>query len=418
MSTVQAEPAHRSSPGHGRPASLAHHFRTPAQQADAAKLGMWLFLATEVLIFAGLFCLYVIFRRLHPELFEYGSQFLDARLGGINTLVLIVSSFTMALAVWAAQRGNRHQLMLFLQLTFLGGVAFMGIKFVEYTSKFDEGLVWGAGFYQRPGWLIAQDNLARAQSVLSRSPVPQTGPQLAPGDPELGRPLWNGVCRSCHGSAGEGVPNQGKPLVGSQFVDSSSDEELLAFVRTGRKASDPANTMKKDMPPRGGNPLLRDQDILHIIALIRTFSKQQATGPATAPSAAAPGGGAAEASSAQPLWLPRWVLPDAPPGPPGLIAVMPGRSPLPAAEPPPLPHHSIDPGRPANAHIFFAIYFGLTGLHALHVLGGLGVITWLIRRAARGDFSAHYYTPVDLGGLYWHFVDIVWIYLFPLLYLL
>ena len=77
-----------------------------------------------------------------------------------------------------------------------------------------------------------------------------------------------------------------------------------------------------------------------------------------------------------------------------------------------------DPERPANAHIFFGIYFTMTGLHGIPVLAGMGVIAWLMIRAAKGHFSTEYFTPVDLGGLYWHVVDLIWIFLFPLLYLI
>jgi cytochrome c oxidase subunit 3 len=83
-----------------------------------------------------------------------------------------------------------------------------------------------------------------------------------------------------------------------------------------------------------------------------------------------------------------------------------------------MPHHSIDPERPANAHLFFGVYFCMTGLHGLHVLAGMFVIAWLFSRAAAGEFGPHYFTPVDLGGPYWHVVDVIWIFLFPLLYLI
>ena len=83
---------------------------------------------------------------------------------------------------------------------------------------------------------------------------------------------------------------------------------------------------------------------------------------------------------------------------------------------PPLP--SRDPNRPANAHMFFAIYFLMTGLHGIHVLAGMAVMLWLLVRTLRGHFSSAYYTPIDLGGLYWHVVDLIWIFLFPLFYLI
>jgi cytochrome c oxidase subunit 3 len=73
---------------------------------------------------------------------------------------------------------------------------------------------------------------------------------------------------------------------------------------------------------------------------------------------------------------------------------------------------------PANVHWFFGIYFLMTGLHGIHVLGGMGAIGWLALRASRGHFSDAYFTPVDLVGLYWHLVDMIWIFLFPLLYLI
>lgn len=82
----------------------------------------------------------------------------------------------------------------------------------------------------------------------------------------------------------------------------------------------------------------------------------------------------------------------------------------------PDPRH--DPNRPANAQTFFSIYFLLTGLHGIHVLIGMMVISWLLFRALRDEFGPSYFTPVDLGGLYWHLVDVIWIFLFPLLYLI
>jgi cytochrome c oxidase subunit 3 len=73
---------------------------------------------------------------------------------------------------------------------------------------------------------------------------------------------------------------------------------------------------------------------------------------------------------------------------------------------------------PRNVHLFFGIYFIMTGLHALHVIAGMIVLIWLLVRAGHGEFGTQYFTPVDLGGLYWHLVDVIWIFLFPLLYLI
>ena len=128
---------------HSHPDYLGHHYDTPEQQFDSGSLGMWLFLATEVLLFAGLFCAYSIYRSHHPEIFLYAHQFLDKTLGGINTLVLILSSLTAAWSVRAAQMGNQKLLRGLIVATLLGGVAFMGIKSIEYEAKWKHGLLWG-----------------------------------------------------------------------------------------------------------------------------------------------------------------------------------------------------------------------------------------------------------------------------------
>ena len=84
----------------------------------------------------------------------------------------------------------------------------------------------------------------------------------------------------------------------------------------------------------------------------------------------------------------------------------------------PVPGHPDQMANPGHAQIYFALYFIMTGLHALHMIIGIGFFTWLLFAAWRGRFTPEYNTPVEMGGLYWHFVDIVWIYLFPLLYLI
>ena len=84
----------------------------------------------------------------------------------------------------------------------------------------------------------------------------------------------------------------------------------------------------------------------------------------------------------------------------------------------PIPGHPEQSANPRHAEIFFSLYFIMTGLHALHMVVGLGIFTWLLIMAWRGRFTPEYHTPLEIGGLYWHFVDIIWIYLFPLLYLI
>jgi cytochrome c oxidase subunit III len=124
-----------------------HHFRTQDEEFDACKTGMWLFLATEVLLFAGLFCAYAYFRMKYPEAFRNGSHFLDWRWGAFNTVVLLISSYTAATAVRNAQLNQQSALRRNLLITIVCGLAFVVIKFVfEYAPK------WAVG--KRPGSLF------------------------------------------------------------------------------------------------------------------------------------------------------------------------------------------------------------------------------------------------------------------------
>ncbi|HAH46724.1 MAG TPA: cytochrome oxidase subunit III, partial [Planctomycetaceae bacterium] len=114
---------------------LAHHFDSHQQQFDTGKLGIWLFLVTEVLFFSGLFGFYAVYRSLHPEVFLYASQFLDTVLGAANTVVLLFSSLTMAWGVRCAQLGQTRGLMVCLVVTLACAAIFLGVKSFEYTEK-------------------------------------------------------------------------------------------------------------------------------------------------------------------------------------------------------------------------------------------------------------------------------------------
>ncbi|MFN7976167.1 MAG: cytochrome c oxidase subunit 3 [Acidobacteriota bacterium] len=127
-------------------AAHAHQFDSAAQQRQAVTLGMWLFLVTEVMFFGGLFCAYTLYRWRYPEAFVHASHELDVKLGAINTVILIGSSLTMALAVRGAQTGARRVQVAFLVLTIALGCAFLGIKSVEYGHKLEHGLFPGPSF--------------------------------------------------------------------------------------------------------------------------------------------------------------------------------------------------------------------------------------------------------------------------------
>ncbi len=260
----------RKSDSHGdKPAPLAHHFESLKQQFDSAKLGMWIFLVTEVLFFGGLFCAYAVYRMNRPEVFVDGHHFLDTPMGAINTAVLILSSLTMALAVRAAQLGQRGVLVGLLGVTLLCGGGFLVVKAFEYKQKWDHRLVPGQ---------------ARIVHFFS---------------------------------GGQDEDGEDRPAPQKAF---EPDEE---YVRQHLEEA--------------GHGELTDDQLKARIANLRTF---------------------------------------------------------------------------------MGIYFSLTALHALHVIIGLGVILWIFFGAIGGRYGPRNFTRVDLVGLYWHLVDLIWIYLFPLLYLI
>ena len=134
--------------------ALLHHFATEEQQRDASNLGMWIFLATEVMFFGGLFATYIIYRALYLPAFETGSRLLNVRFGAINTAVLIGSSLTMALAIHAAQAGKKKsEQVMYLVLTMILGAVFLFLKFnFEWRADYHEHLIPGFGFIIRPEW--------------------------------------------------------------------------------------------------------------------------------------------------------------------------------------------------------------------------------------------------------------------------
>jgi cytochrome c oxidase subunit 3 len=211
---------------HAETLALREQFDTEAQQKDASTLGMWIFLITEIMFFGGMFLAYTVYRRWYPEVFAVASSSLNVYIGAANTVVLLCSSFTMVMAVRAAQLGKQKAIVWFLILTLVLGGVFLAVKGYEWNEKFVEHHVPGATFHF------------------------------------------------------QGIAQQGP------------------------------------------------------------------------------------------------------------------------------------------AQLFFTLYFVMTGLHALHMVIGVGLLIMLIVLARKGRFRPSYMTPVDVVGLYWHFVDIIWIFLFPLLYLI
>ena len=390
---------------------LQHHYRDMEQQHDAAKLGIWLFLATEILLFGGLFCGYAVFRANHEDLFVWGEQFLDERYGAANTAVLLISSLTMAMAITYVQREKKRSALIALGITLVCAGIFMGIKSIEYQHKFHDHLLGGMAFYETSNH---GDDMGGDHGVVA----------IAHGDTEHGKMLWDATCRSCHGATGEGVPGQGVALDENAYVQHHTDAELVEFITVGRTAASPDTVLYLEMPPKGGNPMLKEQQMYDIVAYMRTL--EVPAGPTGEDTTAV----AHETNSASiaispvpktslPLIddLPRSTVPHANQAATGLAPESDSQAQRMAVYVrPAVPQ--LDEHRPANAHLFFGLYFLMTGLHGIHVLIGMVVLLWLMWRVQRGDFTKRHFTAVECGGLYWHIVDVIWIFLFPLWYLI
>ncbi len=361
---------------HGRAPHLQHQFDSPAQQFDAGKLGMWLFLATEILLFGGLFCAYAVYRGNHPEIFVYAHVFLDRGLGAVNTVILLTSSLTMAWGVRAAQLGQQRALVALLSLTILGGAGFMGIKFVEYKAKWEHGLLWARSY--RPASHAA----------------PHTGfdASRAAGPPQ------HGAAENAPASAG-GSPKSPAAVGGAA-------ENVPAAAGGSPKSPAAAGGAAENVPHAADGAAGDAPAAVHAVAADAPAAGEAMTAPASRGNALPAAATVAEVAAppSAPPGTERSALPPAARGPAGLALPADGET-----------HGGPSP---ANVQVFFSIYFLMTGLHGLHVLAGMLAIGWILLRALGGAFGPEYFTPVDLVGLYWHLVDLIWIFLFPLLYLI
>ena len=359
LDPAHAHAHHADGDGHAHLPFLAHHFDSPEQQFDAGKLGIWIFLVTEVLFFSGMFCAYAIYRSLHPEVWTFASQFLNSTLGAINTGILLFSSLTMAWAVRCAQLRQRNGLVLCLAITLACASMFLGVKAVEYTHKWDMGL-FTAGFYE------SQFLPGPAHTGLSSWLVRLC---IIPGILTIGSAVWYAYT-----------------LVARQKRMSEIALSVLVtavcffagvFLAIGIENASHPSTAHADTAHDSGAAVI-DADAGHAVVAHES--------PTTAAHDSAPT--VAHSTLVEPA------------------ARAPGD---------PTPEQIDQAG---GAGLFFSIYYCMTGVHAIHILAGMGVILWLLVRATRDEFNEQYFGPIDYVGLYWHLVDLIWIYLFPLLYLI
>jgi len=351
------------------PAHLAHHFDTPDQQFDTAKMGMWVFLATEILMFGGLFCAYAIYRGNNPDMFMFAHKALDTQWGAINTVVLLVSSFTMAWGVRASQLGHKGLLVTLLALTLAGGAGFMVIKTIEYKSKWKHDLFAGGINVFHP-----------ASETDAGHTIEYIEKKAHGGD------KGHGDDHAAHGGSDDHAHEAGH--------DDHAD------------AADDTHHAEGDAPNDAHTPPVEDQPAVAAAkepatpALLVSYAP-----PADMTSTPAPRAVSAGVATA---FADEFDRPD-----------LKAQLGIPAGGGHSYPRFGeLTQLERERTHVFFQIYFLMTGLHGLHVLIGMGLITWILIRAVGGVFGPSYFTPVDLVGLYWHLVDLIWIFLFPLLYLI
>lgn len=436
---------------HHGPDYLAHHFDTPDQQFEAGKLGMWLFLVTEVLMFGGLFCAYALYRANHPDVFAYAHGFLDWKLGAINTAILLASSFTMALAVRASQLGQKGMLILLLVLTLGGGVGFLVIKYIEYTSKFSHSLWPGTQNLYYPqaettlwqvdenGELILDDAgatipITRDMQIkeialvefetlaLHHDYVPHPAQAAYDHYTEMG------VFDTLHHHDEEkGTDEYGHAM--QMFADAGVADAATRLAEHGGGHGESHNDAahgEEDAHAHGGDDAHgHDEDAAHA-ATPDAHTDHAAHDPAydynqrlgLVPVA---GEAAARSNVAPPPFASTSVSSafahDADEAEPAGLAKTLGAPDLSHAKHY-KPYHLQPEAVQSRIHLFFQIYYCATGLHALHVIIGMGCITWVLGKSLAGAFTTEYNVPVDIVGLYWHIVDLIWIFLFPLLYLI
>lgn len=423
--------------GHHGPEFLAHHFDTPEQQFESGKLGMWLFLVTEVMMFGGLFCAYALYRANHPDIFAYAHGFLDWKMGGINTAILLASSFTMALAVRAAQLGQQKALILLLVLTLGGGFGFLVIKYFEYTSKFAENIWPGTSNL----YYTVEDSLNANMMKIEGEEEPQSidrqmqlkeialvevkklmhhgympHPVQTSYDLYKKHGVFEGLAEYDKKKGYEGKKSYEHHII-HMYADAGI-ADAIAWVQEHEghagHGTDKESHAEGEDSHHGDNhhaeapAYVADAPI--DTAIVVPVSSALAGVSNIKPPSSATTGLIAEEAHAVALADDHGGHADHAKPPLG----MPDLSHTKYYIPYELQPKSVQD----RIHLFFQIYFCATGLHALHVIIGMGCITWVLGKALTGAFTPEYNVPVDIVGLYWHIVDLIWIFLFPLLYLI
>jgi cytochrome c oxidase subunit III len=457
---------HADDHGHGEHSPfIQHHYDDAQHQFDSGKLGIWLFLAQEVLFFSALFVAYVLYRYHHPEIYSYAHKYLDVKYGAINTAVLIVSSLTAAWGVRCAQLNQRRGLIFCLAATIVCACGFLGIKYIEYSHKVHEHILFGRYFDPcvasggRP-LLTKNNNCAGTKSTVVWDVGAGTATAGCFAVAEIDQdPRKAGVQADCLVKEYDTVERpkkvqvpkngpDGKPLVGADGKPVMEEVDKPEVIET----------FKRDITQQCPEWTPGGHDGGHGEAAGGEAAGGEKHGEAAGGEkhGEAAGHAAGGHGAGAPCWRPAYqpavckkgvgILVEygdhverehtrikadckAPPkatDPGDLLADRPQELELgkPLIQPrKQLTTHEayeIESNGPPPEHtnMFFTIYFAMTGLHGIHVLFGVAVFTWLLFRAIKGQFTPEYFGPVDYAALYWHIVDLIWIFLFPLLYLI
>jgi cytochrome c oxidase subunit III len=419
MST--AHDAHSDDHGHGHHGSpfIQHHYDDAQHQFDSGKLGIWLFLAQEVLFFSALFVAYILYRVHHGEIYAYAHKWLDVKWGAINTAVLIFSSLTAAWAVRCAQLNQKRGLIACIAMTIGCACAFLCIKYVEYSHKYHEQILFGRYFDpcissgENP-MITKSNDCPGAKSTIhwdfgakkaTEGCFEQSLLDLDPREPGVQADCTVQEVKVVLGPDHKTVTKElsAKPItnicadvIGHEAKDEnkypcwkpSYQPEVCPDLTDGAKRSQGAAAR----PQVGILVLYGDHEHRGHDTVIKADCKKPA--PVQVP--------------ADPYAAPE---PEGPQLGKKLVS-----------DKPVTHHHEHDllyaGPPPEHTNMFFTIYFAMTGLHGIHVLVGVFVFVWLLIRAIKGQFTPDYFGPVDYAALYWHIVDLIWIFLFPLLYLI
>ncbi len=344
---------------------IAHHFDSAEQQFDSGKLGIWLFLVTEVLFFTGLFVAYTLYRSHHPEIFQQAHVFLDKFLGGINTVVLLFSSLTMAMAVRSAQTNKNKECSVFILLTMICATMFLGVKAIEYSHKWDMGIFVRSQFdltYTHPEIVTGIGQALNISDYLVYL-------SIVPAILLLGFLVLAGVFMGT-GKKTAGIFSGCLALtVGGYFLGAVGGHVYQGIADgNDSHAANQAVVVFAD----------------ETSAVQDEHQEPDKTGDES--HQAGDEGHAEGEHHNQPI-----------------VYDM---------------HHPDPKKLDRDIGIFFSIYYCMTGLHAIHIIGGIIALSWLLWRSLLGHWRSDYFGPVDYVGLYWHLVDLIWIFLFPMLYLI